>query len=91
MMKRNYSNKDDVPSSPLKKGRMKDVVKPTRPKVRRIRGASLKDQADELYIDLVQVFANRGITLSNVHTMAMDLVKRGWSKQKRIENPKERS
>ena len=76
-------------NSPFKKGRIEDIVTPTRPRIKKIRRKSVTETANSLYIDLVQVFANNGITLSNVHTLAMDLVKRGWVKQQQIENPKE--
>lgn len=88
-MKQNYSNKDG--ESPFKKGKMEEVVKPARPKVRRIRRTTTKEVADDLYIDLVQVLANNGITLSKVHSLATALVKRGWVKQQKIESPKERT
>ena len=70
---------------------MQDIVKPTKRKVRRLRHASNKAAADTLYLDLVQVFSNYGIQLSKVHSMAMDLVKRGWEKTKRIENLEDRT
>ncbi len=77
--------------SPFRKGRIEDVVTPARPRVKKVRKKSTTETANCLYIDLVQVFANSGITLSNVHSLAMDLAKRGWVKQQQIENPKERN
>jgi len=74
----NYSNNNDIP---FKKGKIKDIVTPTRPKVYRIRRTSTKEVANDLYTDLVQVFANHGITLSNVYSLAAELVKRGWTRQ----------
>jgi hypothetical protein len=82
-MKPNYNSKNE---SPFKKGRMDDVIKPTRPKVHRIRHASIKDATVEMYEDLVQVFANKGIILSNVYSLAADLIKRGWQKHSKIED-----
>ena len=70
--------------SPFKKGRIEDIVTPTRPKVKRIHRTSTTEVANDLYIDLVQVLANNGITLSNVHSLAMALVKRGWTRQVKI-------
>lgn len=85
-MKSNYNNKNELP---FKRGRMDDVIKPTRPKVRRIRHASIKDATVEMYEDLVQILSNNGIILSNVYSLAADLVKRGWQKHRKIEDLKE--
>lgn len=87
MSKLNYSNKDGT--SPFKKGKIQDVVKPTQSRTRRVRYTSNREVADSLYIDLVQVLANNGITLSNVFSIAKDLMKRGWIKQQKIDKPKE--
>lgn len=84
MSKLNYNN-DDRSSSPFKKGRLKDVVKPKRPRYTRSSYKSDKDAIDALVIDLVQVFADVGICLKNVHTIAKGLVRLGWIKVKKIE------
>lgn len=80
----NYNNDDDE-SSPFKKGRLRDVVKPKRSRHTRSSYKSNKDTVDALVIDLVQVLADVGICLKNVHTIAKGLVLLGWTKSKKIE------
>jgi hypothetical protein len=80
--KLNYPNEKS--SSPFKKGRIHDIVKPTRPKVHRICRKSTKEVEQYLYQDLVQVLASKGIILSNVYSLATELVQLGWIKQKKI-------
>ena len=82
--KSNYSN-DGESSSPFKKGRLQDIVKPKRLRHTRFVGKSDRDVANELTIDLVQVFADVGICLHNVHTIARGLVRLGWVKLKKLE------
>ena len=82
--KSNYSN-DGESFSPFRKGRLQDIVKPRRPRHTRVTGKSDTDVANELTIDLVQVFADIGICLQNVHTMARGLVRLGWVKLKKLE------
>jgi len=84
MYKLNYNN-DDKSSSPFKKGRLNDIVKPKRPRHTRPLYKSDKDITDALVIDLVQVLADVGICLKNVHTIARGLIKLGWTKTKKLE------
>lgn len=81
--KLNYNN--DESSSPFKRGRLGDVVKPKKPRYTRSSYKSDKDVIDALVIDLVQVLADVGICLKNVHTIAKGLVRLGWTKTKKIE------
>lgn len=83
MGKSNYHN-DDKPS-PFKRGRFKDVVSPTR--FRHVKTAYKSDKVaiDALIIDLVQVLADMGIHLKNVHTIAKGLIRLGWTKTKKLE------
>ena len=80
-MKNSNYNKDE---SPFKKGRLRDVVKSKKPLVHRTSYKSDKDVVDALTIDLVQVFANVGIIIQNVHIIAKGLVKLGWVCQRRV-------
>jgi len=84
MNESNYNN-DDKSSSPFRKGRFKDVVKPKKSRHTRSSYKSDKDAVDALTIDLVQVLANIGICLKNVHTIARGLIKLGWVKTKKLE------
>jgi len=79
----NYNNKG---KSPFKKGRLRDVVKPKKPLVHRTSYKSDKDVVDALTIDLVQMFAEVGIIIQNVHTIAKGLVKLGWVKSKKLKS-----
>jgi len=81
----NYTNKDRKSLSPLKKGKLEDVVKLKKPRVSRSSYKSDKEVIDALGIDLVQIFAEMGIVIKNIHTIAKGLCKLGWIKQKRIE------
>lgn len=83
MGKSNYSN-DDKSSSPFKRGKFKEVVKPTRFRHTRPTFASAKDETHALTIDLVQVLADVGICLQNVHTIAKGLHRLGWTKAKKV-------
>lgn len=83
MRNSNYSNKGE---SPFKKGRLGEVVKPKKPLVHRTSYKSDKDIVDALTIDLVQVFANVGIIIQNVHTIAKGLVQLGWVRQKKLKS-----
>lgn len=83
MKNSNYSNKGE---SPFKKGRLSDVVKPKKPLVHRTSYKSDKDIVDALTIDLVQMFAEVGIIIQNVHTIAKGLVKCGWIKSKKLKS-----
>lgn len=87
-MEQNYSNKDG--KSPIKRGRMADVIKPKRPRIRKEHTNSRRDLIVALYIDLVQVLAEHGIELSKVYTIASALSKRGWIRQYTIEDPKDK-
>ena len=85
MGKLNYNN-NDKSSSPFKEGRFKDIVKPKGSRHTRASYKSDKDEIDALVIDLVQVLANAGIVIKNVHTIAKELVKCcGWTKIKKLE------
>ncbi len=79
----NYSNKGE---SPFKKGRLGDVVKPKKPLVHRVSYKADKDVVDALIIDLVQVFAEVGIIIQNVPTIAKGLAKCGWIKSKKLKS-----
>ncbi len=81
--KSNY-NKDNE-SSPFKKGKIQDIVKPKRSRHTKVSYTSNKEVVDTLTIDLVQVLADNGICLKRVHTIARGLVKCGWIKIKKIE------
>ena len=81
MRNSNYNNKD---KSPFKKGRLRDIVKSKKPLIHRTSYKSDKDVVDALTIDLVQVFADVGIIIQNVHTIAKGLVKLGWAKSKKF-------
>jgi hypothetical protein len=83
MRNSNYSNKGE---SPFRKGRLGDVVKPKKPLVHRTSYKSDKAIVDALTIDLVQEFANIGIIIQNVHTIAKGLVKCGWVKLKKLKS-----
>jgi len=83
MRNSNYNNKD---KSPFKKGRLRDVVKPKKPLIHRTSYKSDKDVVDALTIDLVQMFAEVGIIIQNVHTIAKGLVKLGWAKSKKLKS-----
>lgn len=84
MNKSNYNN--DKKSSPFIKGkRLKDVVKPKRPRYTRPLYKSNKEAINALVIDLVQILADIGICLKNVHTIAKGLIRLGWTKSKKIE------
>lgn len=83
MRNSNYNNKD---KSPFKKGRLSDVVKPKKPLIHRTSYKSDKDVVDALTIDLVQMFAEVGIIIQNVHTIAKGLVKLGWVKSKKLKS-----
>jgi len=79
MNKSNYNNKDK--KSPFKKGDLKEIVKRTphkRLRYFRPSYASHKEEIDALTIDLVQVFANYGINIKNVQTIAKALIELGW-------------
>lgn len=80
--KPNYSNNDK--SFPFKKGRLKDIVTPKRLRYTKSLYKSDKDVIDALVIDLIQVFAEVGIVIKNVHTIAKMLVLLGWVKSKKI-------
>jgi len=80
--KPNYNNNDK--SSPLKKGRLRDIVTPKRFRYTRSLYKSDKDAINALAIDLIQVLAEIGIVIKNVHTIAKMLVKCGWTKSKKI-------
>ena len=83
--KSNYSN-DDESSSPFRKGRLRDVVKPKRPRYTRSVSKSDREVADELTVDLVQVFADVGIVISGgaIRTIAKGLLALGWIRQRKI-------
>lgn len=83
MKNSNYSNKGE---SPFKKGRLGEVVKPKKPLVHRTSYKSDKDVVDALTIDLVQMFAEVGIIIQNVHTIAKGLAKCGWVKLKKLKS-----
>ena len=84
MGKLNYNNNGR--SSPFKRGRLNDIVKlkPKRFRYTRSLYTSDKDIVDALTIDLVQVLADVGICLKNIHTIAKGLVQLGWVKSKKI-------
>lgn len=86
MRKSNYNNDDE--SSPFKRGKLCDVVKPKRHRHTKPSYKSDKDVVDALTIDLVQVFADVGICLKNVHTIAKGLVRLGWVRQRKIVDDK---
>lgn len=80
--------------SPFKRGDMREIVEP-RARRSRWRSADKKSSNEStinsLYRDLVQVFANNGITLSRVYTLAAQLVARGWVKHRKIDTSEEQS
>lgn len=80
----NYNNDDK--SSPFKQGKLKDIVKPKQV-TRHTRSSykSDKEAVDALTVDLVQVLADVGIVIKNVHTIAKRLMKCGWVKTKKLE------
>lgn len=79
----NYNNTDK--SSPFKKGRLEDVAIPKRSRYTRPLYKSDKDVIDSLVIDLIQAFAEVGIVIKNVHSIAKILTRLGWVKSKKIE------
>lgn len=81
--KSNYNNTDK--SFPFKRGRLSDVVKSKRFRYTRTSHKSDKDVIDTLVIDLVQVLAEVGLVIKNVHTIAKMLIRLGWIKSKKIE------
>lgn len=83
MSKLNYTNGNK--SSPFKKGRFSDVVKPKRSRYTKFLHKSDEDTTIALAIDIVQVLADVGICLRNVHTIAKKLTQLGWIKSKKIE------
>lgn len=80
--KPNYDNSDK--SSPFKKGRLEDVVIPKRHRYSRSLYKSDKEVIDALVIDLIQAFAEVGIVIKNVYTIAKILMQLGWVKSKKI-------
>ena len=80
----NNNNNNNGRSSPFKRGRLNDIVKPKRFRYTRSLYTSDKDIVDALTIDLVQVLADVGICLKNIHTIAKGLVQLGWVKSKKI-------
>lgn len=78
----NYNN--DNRSSPFKKGRLKDVVTPKSRHTRTLHKSD-KEVIDILTVDLVQIFADVGIHLKTVHTIAKKLAQLGWTKIKKVE------
>lgn len=83
--KSNYNNgNNDVGSSPFKKGKFSDIVKPIRSRHMRVAHKSDKDIIDALTIDMVQVLADAGICLKNIYTIAKKLVQLGWVQQQKI-------
>lgn len=81
-MNYNNDNNDNRPS-PFKKGRLKDVVTP-KSRYTRASHKSDKEAIDILTVDLVQVFADVGIHLKTVHTIAKGLTQLGWTKIKKV-------
>ena len=81
--KSNYNNTDK--SSPLKKGRLSDVVEFKRPRYTRALHKSDKDVIDALVIDLIRALADVGIVIKNVYSIAKVLTRLGWVKSKKIE------
>jgi len=78
----NYSsNKGD----PRKKGKLSDVVKPKKKLFTRVSAKDKLETIAELQSDLVVMFTDLGIVLSNTNTMARSLVAKGWIKVKKIE------
>ena len=82
MSELNYSNNNG--SSPFKKGRLGDIVKPKRSRYTRSLYKSDKDVIDALVVDLIQVFADVGLHIKNVPTIAKGLVRLGWVRQRKI-------
>lgn len=85
MSKSNYNNNNNDRSSPFKRGRLGDVVKPKQSRYTRSLYKSDKDVIDSLVIDLIQAFAEIGIVIKNVHSIAKILMRMGWVKSKKIE------
>ena len=78
----NYSsNKGD----PRKKGKLSDVVHPKKQLFTRMKSADKLEMIAELQSDLVVMFTDLGIVLSNTNTMARSLVAKGWIKVHKIE------
>ena len=78
----NYNNS----KSPLKKGRIQDIVQNKKKRISRVRHTSDKEVIAAMTVDLVQVLANMGIELKKVHTIARGLIRLGWIKTKKIES-----
>lgn len=78
----NYSKNK---SAPVKGGRLSDVVKPRKRRFTRVPAETPAEVVVALKMDLVQVLADLGIVLSNVHTIARHLVQKGWIQSKKIE------
>jgi len=82
-MSPNYNNKSE---SPFKKGDIKSVVKPKRPRFQRVTQHSDTETVTALQMDLVQVLASMGIQIQNVYTICKKLADKGWIKTKKIES-----
>ena len=80
----NYSNGRNK-SAPIKGGRLSDVVRPRKRLFTRVLPDSTTATANELKADLVQALADMGIVISNVHSLARQLVEKGWARVKKIE------
>lgn len=72
--------------SPIRKGEMKDIIKPKRPRFQRVTQHSDKEIVNALKADLVQVLASVGIQIQNVYTICKKLADKGWIKTKKIES-----
>lgn len=84
MVKMNYYNNDKFKSSPFKRGKFKDIIKPKKNKYVRVSYKSDKEVIDALVIDLVQILADIGIHLKNVRVIAKGLVRLGWVRRRKI-------
>ena len=73
----NYTKKD-TPS--VKVGKIADVIKPKKRLFTRTANKSSEEHVIAMKVDIVQILAGMGIVLSNTHTIARDLISRGWVK-----------
>ena len=78
----NYTSNNE---KPFKKGKMSDVVKPKKRLFRRLSNSDKSASTYALQSDLVQILADLGIVIQNVHTISRKLINRGWVKTKQIE------
>ncbi len=79
----NYS-KSNNSRSPVKRGRLSDVVKLKRPLVTKMSKMSDKETVSELASDLVRILVDSGIIIKGTYKIARALEKCGWVKVRKI-------